>query len=232
VPSLGSGGAGVTLLVATFLILAEQALTVVDGRLISVPPLQGFSFTNFGPVVGDKAIAPLNLLETASIHDCLGVGSVSSKFGTAPSFWNTLLSAFGSMCPKSILEDEEVMRKLSTLSMPIVRLVDYFAGATNAIRVDLVANHGKIDHKIGGHLATAIYAHDNLEPCVGECIVAFAAAILSGKVPAGVWFPEEAIQGSADTAAVLGLASVGAHTTIVHGLDLSQEQVFGHAKHN
>ena len=28
----GSGGAGATLLVATFLILAEKALTVVDGR--------------------------------------------------------------------------------------------------------------------------------------------------------------------------------------------------------
>ena len=212
---------------ATFLILAEHALTVVDGRRISVAPLQDFTTTNFGPKVGDKAIAPLNLLETASIHDYLGVGSTSSKFRTAPPYWNALLGAFGRLVPKSVLENEEVMRNLSTFSIPIVRLVDAFAGATNAIRVDVSAKRGVVDGKEGGHLATAIYAHENLEPCVGECIVGFAAAVLSGAVSNGVWFPEEAVRSGDDAAAVLGLASVGAHTATVEGLGLTYDNVFG-----
>lgn len=63
----GSGGAGSTLLVATFLILAEEALTVVNGRRKPVKAMKEYSTVNFGPVVGDKATAHLNLLETASV---------------------------------------------------------------------------------------------------------------------------------------------------------------------
>jgi len=42
----GSGGAGVTLLVATFLILAEEALTIVNGRRrpVKVRPKNQVSF--------------------------------------------------------------------------------------------------------------------------------------------------------------------------------------------
>lgn len=63
----GSGGAGSTLLVATFLILAEEALTVVKGRRTPVKAMKEYSTVNFGPIVGDKPIAHLNLLETASV---------------------------------------------------------------------------------------------------------------------------------------------------------------------
>ena len=64
---LGSGGAGVTLLVATFLILAEEALTVANGRRKPIKAMKEYSLLNFGPIVGDKRLAHLNLLETASM---------------------------------------------------------------------------------------------------------------------------------------------------------------------
>lgn len=63
----GSGGAGATLLVATFLILAEKSLTVVNGRRREVEAMKDYSRVNFGKIVGDKDIAPLNLLEAASV---------------------------------------------------------------------------------------------------------------------------------------------------------------------
>jgi hypothetical protein len=63
----GSGGAGLTLLVATFLILAEEALTVVNGRRRPVKAMKEYASVNFGPIVGDKPISHLNLLETASV---------------------------------------------------------------------------------------------------------------------------------------------------------------------
>jgi hypothetical protein len=54
-------------LVATFLILAEDALTIVNGRRKPVKATKEYSTVNLGPIVGDKPIAHLNLLETASV---------------------------------------------------------------------------------------------------------------------------------------------------------------------
>jgi hypothetical protein len=155
-------------------------------------------------------------------HDILGVGNAKSLFGTAPAFWNALLGLMAQL-PPSLLANEELMSRLAIFSLPIVRLVDYFAGATNAMRCDVSSS------MVPGMRATALYAHENLEPCVGECVTAFCAAILSGVVPPGVWFPEEAIAGGADAAAVMKLASVGAHTVQVESsdLDLACEEVWG-----
>jgi hypothetical protein len=157
-------------------------------------------------------------------HDVLGVGNVKALFGTAPGFWNTLLGVMAQL-PPSLLANEDIMTKLALFSLPIVRVVDYFAGATNAMRVDVTAE------KNPKARATATYAHENLEPCVGECVVAFCSAILSGRVAPGVWFPEEAIEGGDDAAAVLSLASIGAHTTEVDStVELSLDEVWGHGK--
>jgi hypothetical protein len=108
-------------------------------------------------------------------HDVLGFGNVKALFGTAPGFWNTLLGLMAQL-PPSLLANEDIMTKLALFSLPIVRVVDYFAGATNAMRVDVTAE------KNPNTRATAIYAHENLEPCVGECVVAFCSAILSNRV--------------------------------------------------
>jgi len=212
----------VTLLVATFLILAEKALIIERGRRREVDAMRDYTRVDFGKVVGDRDVAPLNLLETASVHECLGIGSVRSLFGTAPGFWNALLGGMAQL-PTSVLSNEGLMRNLSIFSMPIVRLVDAFAGATNGMRCDVTCS------RVPSLRATAIYGHENLEPCVGECVVAFACAVLSGAVPPGVHFPEEAIGGGADAAAVLRLASIGAHTTEVagEGLELTREEVWG-----
>jgi hypothetical protein len=74
--------------------------------------------------------------KTNTSHDILGIGNVKTLFGTAPSFWNALLGAMAQL-PSSWLSNEAVMEKLAIFSLPIVRLVDYFAGATNAMRVDV-----------------------------------------------------------------------------------------------
>eukprot|EP00527_Entomoneis_sp_CCMP2396_P005670 CAMPEP_0198149274 /NCGR_PEP_ID=MMETSP1443-20131203/45822_1 /TAXON_ID=186043 /ORGANISM="Entomoneis sp., Strain CCMP2396" /LENGTH=449 /DNA_ID=CAMNT_0043814257 /DNA_START=59 /DNA_END=1405 /DNA_ORIENTATION=- len=207
----GSGGAGLTLLVATFLILSEKALVIQNGRRKEVQAMKDYDRINFGTIVGDKDVSHLNLLETASVAHVLGVGSVQSKFGTAPNFWNALLGLMAQL-PPSLLANEDLMKKLSIFSLPIVRLVDAFAGATNAMRCDVTCPT-KPEISV-----TALYAHENLEPCVGECVTAFAAALLSSSpeaVPAGVWFPEEAIQTPEQVTSVLQMASVGAHTKSV-----------------
>jgi saccharopine dehydrogenase-like NADP-dependent oxidoreductase len=234
----GSGGAGVTLLVATFLILAEPALQIVRGQRQSVPPMQEYTTVDFGRIVGQRDVAHLNLLETASIHETLGVGSTVSLFGTAPNIWNALLGVMAKL-PSAVLANEDVMRRLSIFSMPIVRVVDFLAGATNAMRCDLIYRDGRSGSDMdvasqqdgaqqpssaasaSSWTATAIYGHDNLEPCVGECVAAFCCALLTaGRVRPGVWFPEEALDvASGDVLAVLQLAAVRAHTQTVQTKD-------------
>jgi hypothetical protein len=185
--------------------------------------MKDYSLVDFGPVIGNRNVAPLNLLETASIHDNLGVASTQCLFGTAPDFWNSLLGLMAKL-PVSVLANEDLMRKLSIFSMPIVRVVDYFAGAANAMRCDVTTTTNNSSLR-----ATAIYGHENLEPCVGECVVAFVCATLGGMVRPGLWFPEEAIAGGADAAAVLALASINAHTTIVkgEGLEIHKNKIWG-----
>jgi hypothetical protein len=157
-------------------------------------------------------------------HDILGVGNVKSLFGTAPGFWNMLLGLMAQL-PPSLLSDEPLMEKLALFSLPIVRIVDYFAGATNALRCDVSST------KHPGIKATMLYGHHNLEPCVGECVVAFCCAVLSGAVQPGVWFTEEGISEGDDTTAVLGLASVGAHTLeVASTLEIRTEDVWGYPK--
>jgi len=217
----GSGGAGATLLVATFLILAEKSLTIVNGRRREVEAMKDYSRVNFGGIVGDKDVAHLNLLEAASVHEVLGIGNVKTLFGTAPGFWNVLLGAMAQL-PSSLLSNEPIMEKLALFSLPIVRIVDFFAGATNAMRVDVSSNKDPSVQEM------ALYAHENLEPCVGECVTAFCAALLGDRVTPGVWFPEEAIVTEEDVSSVLGLSSVGAHTLEVKSSDgLQFEDVWG-----
>lgn len=45
--------------------------------------------------------------------------------------------------------------------------------------------------KDGRGEAVALYAHEDLETCVGVAIAAFAAQVLLGRVPPGVYYPEE-----------------------------------------
>ncbi len=72
-------------------------------------------------------------------HEVLGIGNVKTLFGTAPGFWNVLLGAMAQL-PSSLLSNEPIMEKLALFSLPIVRIVDFFAGATNAMRVDVSSN--------------------------------------------------------------------------------------------
>jgi hypothetical protein len=129
-------------------------------------------------------------------------------------------------CPPSLLTNEDLRTKLAAFLLPIVRVVDFFAGAPNATMLCDVTSD-----KESSFRATAIYAHKNLEACVGECVVAFCSAILNGSVAPGVcavWFPNDAIVRSANAAAVLNLASVGAHIAEVDTtFNLSCDKIWG-----
>ncbi|CAM9602417.1 unnamed protein product [Discosporangium mesarthrocarpum] len=179
----GTGNAGTTILSATFLILCEKVLSFKNGKEVYLEPASGFKKVNFGTTIGDKTVFRMNLIESFTSHEVLGVPNINTYFGTAPEPWNYLLKAM-TLLPKSIMGDRVLMQGLAEFSEPLVRITDKLVGATNAMRVDARAKDGRT--------ARLMYAHEDLEVCVGIATAAFAAATLKGDVTPGVWFPEEA----------------------------------------
>jgi hypothetical protein len=88
------------------------------------------------PYIKDQEEAHKKAKRSLSTFGCRGVGNAKSLFGTASAFWNALLGLMAQL-PPLLLANEELMSRLAIFLLPIVRLVDYFAGATNAMRCDV-----------------------------------------------------------------------------------------------
>ena len=193
----GTGGAGPTIVSATFLLLATEVSCYVNGELVEREPWTDRQVRDFG--VGEHECFLLDNPDVPTTAEALGINDCSSRFGTAPSFWNTLFGAMKAL-PKSLLMDKAKMQALSVFSMPIIRTVDALVGGTNAMRVDAF---GKDGEKV-----TLRCVHEDLEDCVGQATAAFALECLQsssslsssaaeggGKTAAtikpGVWFPAE-----------------------------------------
>lgn len=178
----GTGGAGPTIVSATFLLLCTDVAAYVDGRLVAKEPWTERREVDFGEGVGSQECFLLDNPDVPTCAEALGVAHACSRFGTAPRFWNRL---FGGMklLPKRLLADRGAMQALAVFSMPIIRVVDRLVGATNAMRVDAYAADGR--------RVTLKAAHADLEQCVGQATAAFALELLDGGVPPGVHFPAE-----------------------------------------
>ncbi|KAK6119739.1 hypothetical protein DH2020_046517 [Rehmannia glutinosa] len=130
-----------------------------------------------------------NLPEVRSIHEVLGVPTVSARFGTAPFFWNWGMVAMTYLLPAETLRDRSKVQQLVQSFDPLVRAVDEFTGEKVSMRVDLDCSDGR--SRIG------VFSHKKLSKSVGISTAAFVLAILEGSTQPGVWFPEEVPQGIA-----------------------------------
>jgi len=197
----GTGGAGPTIVSATFLLLATEVVTYVDGKLTSREPWTERRVASFGDGIGEHECFLLDNPDVPTTAEALGVPNAASRFGTAPSVWNGLFGAMKAL-PASLLSDRAKMQNLAIFSMPIIRTVDLLVGATNAMRVDAWPTGG-------GQPLTLRIAHDDLEDCVGQATAAFALELLRGRqagtageappleggngatISPGVWYPAE-----------------------------------------
>jgi len=193
----GSGGAGPTILSATFLILGEDVLTYRNGQPVYYKSATDVRSVDFGQGIGKREVARLNLIECESCHQ-LGIENVETFFGTSPPIWNKLFVLMANLIPQHILKDRQKMDVFARFSLPMVRLVDNLVGSQNGIRVDVTSKTGEI--------RTGILSHNDLEKCVGDAIAAFAVELLAAtaattttttaessksSIPSGVYFPEE-----------------------------------------
>ena len=185
----GTGGAGPTIVSATFLLLCTEVVTYVGGRLVGREPWTSKRVVDFGPGVGERACLLLDNPDVPTSAEALGVRDASSRFGTAPPVWNDLFGAL-KLLPASLLADRGAMQRLADFSMPIIRAVDSLVGATNAMRVDAFAADGR--------KVTLRVAHPDLQDCVGQATAAFGMELLRGgggaegsTIAPGVWYPAE-----------------------------------------
>ena len=198
----GSGGAGPTIVSATFLLLATRVLTFVDGRLACKEPWTERRVIDFGDGVGRQACFLLDNPDVPTTVESLGVANCASRFGTAPAAWNNLFAAI-KLLPDDLLLNRDAMQRLARFSMPIIRAVDQWVGATNAMRIDACRKGGEGNGT--PDRITLRCVHDDLEDCVGQATAAFAMEMLRGRsghstaeqttaeqtIPAGVWYPAE-----------------------------------------
>jgi hypothetical protein len=180
----GTGGAGVTIVSATFLLLCQPALCYRNGRQEELEPWTSPKMIDFGKSVGERQVWLLDNPDVYTIHEALNTPTLSSRFATAPFAWNMLFGAMKALVPKAVLADKFLMQGLSTLSMPVIRAVDRLVGATNAMRVEASGSKGsRVRFSV---------THEDLEQCVGLATAAFALEVMSdAHIPAGVHFPAE-----------------------------------------
>jgi hypothetical protein len=178
----GSGGAGPTILTATFLILGEDVLTYINDKPFYQKSAADSKSSNFGEALGDKDVCRMNLIEVESCH-ASGIANVDAFFGTAPKIWNTLFKAMALFFPQSLLRNRSAMNALGIISLPLVRLVDKLVGSSNGIRVDIVTKSGEKHH--------ALMTHQDMEAAVGISLAAFVNAMNTETIASGVYFPEE-----------------------------------------
>ncbi|PHT34655.1 hypothetical protein CQW23_26455 [Capsicum baccatum] len=197
----GTGGAGPTILATSFLLLGENVVAYNKGEKIKLTPYSGMLNIDFGLGIGKKDVYLLNLPEVKSVHEVLGVPTVSARFGTDPFFWNWGMIAMRNLLPQGspmhrgiqgrarpqesieFLRDRSKVQQLVQLFDPVVRAVDGTAGEAVSMRVDLECSDG--------HNRIGIFSHKGLSRSVGISTAAFVLAILEGSTKPGVWFPEE-----------------------------------------
>ncbi|KAK6141533.1 hypothetical protein DH2020_024725 [Rehmannia glutinosa] len=112
----GSGGAGPTILSTSFLLLGEEVVAYSKGEKIKLKPYSGMLNIDFGEGIGKKDVFLLNLPEVRSIHEVLGVPTVSARFGTAPFFWNWGMVAMTYLLPAVDLDCSDGRSRIGVFS--------------------------------------------------------------------------------------------------------------------
>ncbi|GMI15717.1 hypothetical protein TrVE_jg3364 [Triparma verrucosa] len=178
----GTGNAGATIVSATFLLLCQKALTFSNGKKAEIEPWIGSRSVDFGGDVQTKTVRLLDNPDVFTLQSSLSSPNISSRFATSPELWNLLFGAMKTSIPKFILEDKILMQGLAVFSLPVIRFVDSFVGATNAMRVDVSSK--------SGNSVTFRVIHDDLEECVGLATASFAYEVLKG-MDAGIYYPSD-----------------------------------------
>ncbi|KAJ8614484.1 hypothetical protein CTAYLR_000876, partial [Chrysophaeum taylorii] len=186
----GTGGAGPTIVSATFLLLVTPVLVYAAGRLVEKDAWTEPRVVDFGGDAKRRTVRLLDCPDVLTVGETLiaqrkRLVACESRFATAPEIWNLGFGAAKASLPKTLLADRRAMQGLAVFSEPVVRLVDLLVGSANVMRVDA---------KTPTTMVTAVHYHEDLEAAVGIATAAFSIELLK-HLPstrlAGVSWPAE-----------------------------------------
>ena len=114
----------ILILILTLILISLFSFLKHKSTNTSPPPVFKSSATDaysidFGPGIGKREVARLNLIECESCH-VTGVQTVQTFFGTAPPFWNTLFVLMAKLIPQRVLQNRNAMDALAKVRLGLV----------------------------------------------------------------------------------------------------------------
>jgi saccharopine dehydrogenase-like NADP-dependent oxidoreductase len=191
----GSGGAGVTVMRTTFLALQHAFTAKLNGEWRTVAPYSDRELIAFPPPFGTIGTYWFDVPETLTLAHHFNTRSVTTKFGSAPDFYNYLTAAVARFCPATLLQNPIAIEFLARVSFGMTQVSDRWSGVGVAMRARVVASGGSLSDSSGLPVITeATLCHDDTARAAGIGAGSVAAAVLAGEiVKPGVWTVEDSV---------------------------------------
>jgi saccharopine dehydrogenase-like NADP-dependent oxidoreductase len=191
----GSGGAGVTVMRTTFLALQHAFTAKLNGEWRTVAPYSDRESIAFPPPFGPIGTYWFDVPETLTLARHFNTRSVTTKFGSAPDFYNYLTAAVARFCTATLLQNPAAIEFLSQVSFGMTQVTDRWSGVGVAMRARVVASGGSLSDSSGLPVITeATLCHDDTARAAGIGAGSVAAAVLAGEiVKPGVWTVEDSV---------------------------------------
>jgi saccharopine dehydrogenase-like NADP-dependent oxidoreductase len=185
----GSGGAGITVMRTTFLNIQHPFDAWIDGRWQQVKPYTSREIVEFPAPFGRAAVYWFDMPESLTLTQTFPVATVTTKFGSAPDFYNHLTWLTAHVFPKLLMRQPQFIEGLARISHRMTDFTDRFSGTGVAMRVDV---KGQKDGHPARYQSTLV--HDNAAIATGIGTGSVSALILAGKIDRpGVWPIEQVL---------------------------------------
>jgi saccharopine dehydrogenase-like NADP-dependent oxidoreductase len=185
----GSGGAGITVMRTTFLNIQHPFDAWIDGRWQQVKPYTSREIVEFPAPFGRSGVYWFDMPESLTLTQTFPVATVTTKFGSAPDFYNHLTWLTAHVFPKSLMRQPQFIEGLARISHRMTDFTDRFSGTGVAMRVNV---KGQKDGKPARYQST--FLHDNAAIATGIGTGSLSALILAGKLDRpGVWPIEQVL---------------------------------------
>ncbi len=185
----GSGGAGVTVMRTTFLGLQRQFSAWIDEKWQEIKPYSDREIIYFPSPYHHLGVYWFDLPEAFTLRETFPVKTVITKFGSVPDFYNQMTWMVAHLCPRSWLQNPQVIEFLAQVSYGMTNITNYFTGIGVAIRAEVT---GKKDGKTATFCGTLV--HENTAIAAGIGTGSIAELLLAGKIAQpGVWSVEQAL---------------------------------------
>jgi saccharopine dehydrogenase-like NADP-dependent oxidoreductase len=179
----GSGGAGVTVMRTTFLALQHDFTAKLNGEWRTVAPYSNRESIAFPSPFGTIGTYWFDVPETLTLARHFNARSVTTKFGSAPDFYNYLTAAVARFCPAALLQNPTAIEFLSRVSFGMTQVSDRWSGVGVAMRARVVAGGGNLGDSSGSPvIAEATLCHDDTARAAGIGAGSVAAAVLTGEI--------------------------------------------------